>query len=161
MTTVRPYRASDAAALAALYVRSVTEIGSRLYSPEQVAVWAAHGPSPERIHALYTDGRTALVAVDESDGPVAFSDVEGDGHIQFLYCAPEAAGRGIAAALYDTLEKEARARGLTRLYAEASEAARPFFLKKGFAVTTIRRFEVSGVPIHNYAMEKLLVGRPQ
>lgn len=159
--TVRRYRAADAAALAALYVRSVEAIGSRFYSPAQVTVWAAHGPTSERIHALYTDGRTALVAVDDADRPVAFSDVETDGHIQFLYCAPEAAGRGVAGALYDALEREARGRGTRRLFAEASEAARPFFLKKGFAVAAIRRFEVAGVPIHNYAMEKFLVGRPQ
>jgi putative acetyltransferase len=45
---------------------------------------------------------------------------------------------------------------MKRLYSEASEAARRFFLKQGFAVVSKRLFEISGVPIHNYAMEKWL-----
>jgi putative acetyltransferase len=54
------------------------------------------------------------------------------------------------------LEAEAQQRGLTRLYSEASEAARRFFLKQGFTVTARRDFAVSGVAIHNYAVQKRL-----
>jgi putative acetyltransferase len=62
----------------------------------------------------------------------------------------------VASALYDALEARARERGVGRLYAEASEAARRFFLKKGFIVTARRAFAIDGVPIHNYAVEKAL-----
>ncbi len=96
------------------------------------------------------------MAVDDEDQPLAFGDLEHDGHIGYLYCAPEAAGTGVAAALYDLLERAARERGLKRLHAEASEAARRFFLRKGFSVVNRRAFEISGVPIHNYAVEKWL-----
>jgi putative acetyltransferase len=65
-------------------------------------------------------------------------------------------GTGVASALYDELEGIARERGLIRLHSEASEAARRLFLKKGFVVTARRQFDISGVPIHNYAMEKVL-----
>jgi putative acetyltransferase len=44
----------------------------------------------------------------------------------------------------------------TRLYSEASEAARRFFLKKGLVVLHRRDFEVRGVAIHNHAVEKRL-----
>ena len=64
--------------------------------------------------------------------------------------------RGTAAALYAVLESHARKTGLTRLYTEASEAARRFFLKRGFVVTQRRDFSLRGVMIHNYAMEKRL-----
>ena len=94
------------------------------------------------------------MAVDDEDRPLAFGDLEHDGHIGYLYCAPEAAGKGVAAALYDRLERAARERGLKRLHAEASEAARRFFLRKGFSVVHRRAFEISGVHIHNYAVEK-------
>jgi putative acetyltransferase len=49
-----------------------------------------------------------------------------------------------------------RERGIKRLHAEASEAARRFFLKRGFAVVRKPAFEIAGVPIHNYAVEKWL-----
>lgn len=153
---VRPYQPKDAAALSALFVCSVQQLGRRDYSLPQVEAWAARGPSPERIQALSEDGRITLVAVDDDDLPLAYGDLEADGHIDFLYASPEAAGTGAAAAVYGQLEETARAWGLSRLYAEASEAARRFLEKRGFLVTAERRFQVSGVPIHNYAVEKSL-----
>jgi len=153
---IRPRRPGDAAALAALYRRSVRALGPRDYSAAQVEAWAALAPTAEGMHARGTDGRTLLVAVDGADRPVAFGDLEADGHIDLFYCAPEAAGTGVAPALYDALEAAARDRGLTRLHVEASEAARRLFLRKGFAVTARRDLTVRGVGIHNFAMEKAL-----
>lgn len=153
---IRQYDAKDAVALANLYVRSVRIIGPCDYSSSQVEAWLSLRPSAERMHQFSTDGRTRLVAVDVSDQPMAFADLENDGHIAFLYCSPEVAGTGVASALYDELERIAREHGAIRLYSEASEAARRFFLRKGFVVTARRQFEISGVPIHNYAVEKLL-----
>lgn len=153
---IRPYEAKDAEALARLYIRSVIRIGSRHYSPRQVEAWASLAPSAERLDELSADGRVRLVTVDRSDRPVAFADLEPDGHIQFLYCAPEAAGTGIASRLYDALEAVARGRGISRVYAEASETARGFFLRKGFTQAVRRDFEVAGTPIHNYGVEKNL-----
>jgi putative acetyltransferase len=156
MVRIRRYEARDAGALADLYRRSVEQIGPKHYSEEQVRAWAALAPSPAQIDARNVDGRTTLVAVDLSDRPLAFADLEEDGHIGYLYCAPEAAGTGVVATMYDRLEQIARARGTTRLHAEASEAARRFLLKRGFAVVRKRTFEVLGVPLHNYAVEKWL-----
>jgi len=154
--TIRPYAPGDAQLLAALYLRSVRELGSRDYSAAQVAAWASLCPSPERLHALSGDGRTRLVAVDGADLPVAFADLERDGHIHFFYAAPEVAGTGVARLLYAELEQVARAQHLTRLHAEASERAHRFFLRQGFEITARREFSVAGVPIHNYAVEKRL-----
>lgn len=154
--TIRPYRPGDAEALVELYRQSVEQVGAADYTSAQVAAWAGLVPTAAESDARCRDGRTTLVAVDEADRPVAFGDVEADGHIGFLYCAPAAAGRGVAAAIYTHLEEVARRNGAKRLYAEASEAARRFFLKQGFTVTARRDFEVGGVPIHNYAVEKRL-----
>jgi putative acetyltransferase len=154
---IRRYLAKDAAELPAIFRRAVRAIAPRDYSPAQVDAWASRAPSAERIHELYTDGRTALIATDDDDRPIAFVDVEADGHINMLYCAPEAAGTCIASALYDQLELEMRRRRTTGAYVEASEAARRFFLKKGFKVVARRKLSIGAVPIHNYAMEKALL----
>jgi putative acetyltransferase len=153
---IRRYETGDAGPLAALFRRAVEQIGSKDYTKEQVQAWAARVPSPAQIEARAADGRVTLIAVDDEDVPLAFGDLEQDGHIAYLYCAPEAAGTGVTAALCDALEQLARERGMDRLYAEASEAARRFFLKRGFAVVSRRDFEISGVAIHNYAVEKWL-----
>ena len=152
----RPYGPEDAAAIAKIFTRSVVEIAREDYTTEQIKVWTSRAASSEQIHARCTDGRTVLVAVDDLDRPLAFGDLEVDGHIDHLYCAPEVVGKGVVSSLYDDLEVIARESSLDCLYTEASEAARRLFLRKGFAVTTEREREIDGVPFHNYAMEKML-----
>ncbi len=157
---IRPVGRGDTDGMAALYRRSVEALGPKAYSADQVAVWAGLQPTPERLAALAADGRTALVAVDPSGRLLAFGDREVDGHIHFLYCDPSVAGRGVTAALYEALEADARQAGVVRLYTEASELARRFFRKQGFVEIARRDFTVSGVAIHNYAMEKRLASTP-
>ena len=72
-------------------------------------------------HAEASDGRLVLVAADADDGPVAYIDLEPDGHINRLFCAPEAVGQGIASRLYDVMEAAAREQGIKNLFTEASE----------------------------------------
>ena len=151
---IRRYDPADAQALSDLYRRSVTELGAREYQARQVEVWADLAPSARLLSELKADGRARLVA--EADGrAVGFIDVKPDGHIHYLYRAPEAP-KGAADLLYAEAEAWARNQGVRRLFAEASEAARRFFERRGFVVTARRDFEVSGVPIHNYAVEKYL-----
>jgi putative acetyltransferase len=154
--TIRAYAAGDAEALGALFYASVRQAGRRDYSAEQVAAWAPAPAPPERVHLRASDGRLLLVAIDAQNEPVAYIDLEADGHIDHLYCRPDAVGTGVASRLYDALEATARRQGLARLYTEASEAARRLFQRKGFAVIQRRDFAIGGVDIHNYAMEKAL-----
>lgn len=153
---LRDAEVADAEAMATVYERAVLGIGARDYSPDQVRAWIAVGARPDRFRARLADGRRCWVAVDEADEVQAFIDLEADGHIDFLYAAPEAAGTGVAGRLLDALEAHARSEGIARLYVEASEAARRFFLKRGYAVTARRDFDVEGVAMHNYAMERTL-----
>jgi putative acetyltransferase len=154
--TIRPFRTADAPALAALFHAAVHGIAARHYSEAQVRAWAPEMPDPAGFEARAADGRTLLVAADPEDAPLAYGDLEADGHIDHLFCRPDAAGTGVAALLYGALEAEARARRIARLYVEASEPARRFFLKQGFAELARRDFALAGVPIHNFAMEKKL-----
>jgi putative acetyltransferase len=103
-----------------------------------------------------TDGRYVFVATNGDGRIVGYVDLEADGHIDHLYCLPEAVGQGVASALYDHLEALAEFQGINEIRVEASEAARRFFEKKGFAVTARRDWELRGVPIHNYQMNKSL-----
>ncbi len=154
--SVRAYEKEDAALLCEIFVKAVEQVGNQDYTPAQVEAWAARCPGPARLEDLLKDGRIRLVAVDQANRPLAFCDLEPDGHIDFLYCAPEVAGTGVTSSLYDVVEQTARLRGMIRLYSEASEPARRFFLKRGFVVIARRDFELSGVSIHNYAVEKVL-----
>jgi len=153
---VRPFRPPDAPALARIFHAAVHGIAARHYSPAQIAAWAPAVPDPARFCARGMDGRILLVAEGEDGAALAYADVEPDGHIDHLFCRPDAAGTGVTATLYAALEAAAVARGIARLYTEASEPARRFFEKRGFTVDHRRDFELAGVPIHNYAMHKRL-----
>jgi ribosomal protein S18 acetylase RimI-like enzyme len=103
---IRAYDRRDAAGTAEVFYRSAREVALSDYTVAQVKAWVPGPLDPVREHQRSSDGRLVLVAVDEDDRVVAFIDLEADGHIDRLYCAPEAAGRGIASQLYDTLEAQ-------------------------------------------------------
>lgn len=146
----------DGAALSALYAAAVRGQGAQSYNPAQIEAWAGLTPTGENLEARLADGRIRLVAMDADGRPLGFVDLESDGHIDLLYVAPDAGGRGLGRALLEAAERQARDAGLVRLYAEASERARATFEAAGFGVTARRDFEVAGVPIHNWAVEKAL-----
>lgn len=156
MTTIRPARASDAPAMATLYRRSVEGLGARDYSPEQVRAWAGQGPDAARFAAKLADGRRCWIAEDDAGATQGFVDLEGDGHVDFLYVDPGAAAQGVAGRLLDEVDGAARLAGLSRLFVEASETARPLFERRGWRVVGRRDFHVAGVPIHNWAMQLTL-----
>ena len=152
--SIRPFETRDAPILTAVFSDSVRGGGARDYYPAQVEVWASSAPSPQRFEDRAQAGDLIWVAVDGSDQPLAYGILEVDGHLDHLYCRSDHIGTGLAAALYDHVEREARALGLTHLFTEASEAARRLFLRKDFVVAHRRDFELKGVAIHNYRMGK-------
>jgi putative acetyltransferase len=154
--TIRAYERRDAAGVADVFYRSVREVALTGYTADQVKAWVPGRWDAEQEHRRSGDGRLVLVAVDESGQVVAFVDLEPDGHIDRLFCAPEAAGRGVASQLYDRIETAAREQGIRRLFTEASELARRFFERKGFTVLERQDKILRGVPIHNYRMAKTL-----
>jgi putative acetyltransferase len=154
--TIRSYERRDAADVADVFYRSVREVALSDYTAEQVKAWVPGRWDAEKEHQRSGDGRLVLVAAGESGHVIAFIDLEQDGHIDRLYCAPEAAGRGVASRLYDAIEAAACDQGIERLFTEASELARRFFERKGFAVLERQDMVLRGVPIHNYRMAKVL-----
>lgn len=156
---IRPYRADDAEAIAALTLAAIRTTALQAYSPEQVAAWSARH-SAERVLDRAARGDVILVAPDDGDRPSAYTVLEAGGHLDMLYCHPDHTGKGLGLALLEAAEMAARAQGVTRLFTEASELARPVFARAGYALLQRRDFTIpfgeSEVAIHNYAMEKQL-----
>ena len=153
--TIRRYRDGDAAALCALFFRSVREIGPAKYDTAQVRAWAHDVPGAEAWGARMRENET-FVAVDDGGVPAGWIELEADGHVDMLYCAPEAAGRGVAAQLYAAAEALARERGLTLLTTDASRFAESFFRKHGWSVDERETVIQFGVGIERARMSKTL-----
>ncbi|MEJ2790377.1 MULTISPECIES: GNAT family N-acetyltransferase [unclassified Pseudoxanthomonas] len=155
MPTLRPYRPDDASTLADLYARSVMHYGPRAYTAAQVSAWAATA-TLEGTAARCTDGRHVLVAQDADGSVLGFGDMEDDGHLDFLYIAPEAEGMRVGSLLYAALEAHALHLHVPRIFLEASELSRPLFERRGFLMLGRNDLSLGGVAIHNYRMEKRL-----
>ncbi len=154
--SIRAFQPSDAQQIADLFQRSVLELGRKFYTQEQVAAWAARGPTAKSVISRNALGRLTFVYTNPSGDIVAYAELESDGHIDQVYALPEIAGTGVVSDLYDHVENKAQKLGIKKLYTEASESARRFFLKKSFVECERRDFEIEGVAIHNYTMEKML-----
>ncbi len=151
---IRRYRPGDLARLIALFRDTVRRINGRDYSQQQVMAWA-----PDEIDARSWSHRfdNKVVWVAELDGaPVGFVDVARDGLIDMLYVDADHQGIGIASLLLRTVEASARARGLMRLFTEASITARPFFEHRGFRVIAPQRVMRWAQEFLNYRMDKAL-----
>ena len=83
--------------------------------------------------------------------------------IDMLYVHPAAAGQGAGAMLCDALEKLAAGRGAKELSVEASDSARGFFEKRGYAATSRNTVSLAGEWLANTTMARPLAvatGRP-
>lgn len=154
--TVRDCMEGDVPRLAEIFREAVALIGPSDYSAAQVEAWLARVPSAGILAERLGDGRNVWVLSDARSRAFAFVDLEADGHIDLLYASPAIAGTGAVASLLAHLEAAARAAGIECLHVEASAAARRFFLKQGFTVRNRRTFNIGGVEIFNFAMEKRL-----
>ncbi len=154
--TVRDYRPADAEALGAIYTRAVREGTRGHYDARQRRVWAEYWPGGGSWEDRLRGFRTWVAEADRA--PVGFMSLGQGGHLELAFVLPDWMGRGVADALYDALEAEARARGLTRLDTEASHLARRFFLRRGWREIARKDKLHAGVILTNYRMEKRLPG---
>lgn len=151
---IRAYGPSDLAALVAIFTTSVHELAAAHYSPAQRRAWAPSNPQldpwRERLRGLHT------LVVETDAAPAGFIGYEDDGHIDLLFVSPQAPRRGLATALYHEAEARLCARGVDRVFTEASLVARPFFERQGFHIEAEQSVSRGGASFRRYAMIKTL-----
>lgn len=149
---VREYRLSDLQAVVALFGRSVREVASRDYSPQQISAWA---PEPPDLAAWSMRlARGAVFVCERANQIAGFSRIDDNGLLDLLYVHPEFQRKGVGRELITRVYSWARSRGISRLTAEVSLTARPFFECQGFRIEgreTVRR---RGVSLANLRMVK-------
>lgn len=151
----RPYAPErDAAALAALFLASVTTLTAGHYDAAQRAAWASSADDVASFGARLARG-TTLVAVHDG-APVAFAQLWPVDHVEMLYVAPGWTRRGLATALLARLESVAREHGASVLGADASALARPVFERAGFSLVSVQTVWRGGVSLPRFQVCKLL-----
>lgn len=148
---------ADLPALARVYEDTVRKLGPALYTPEQVAAWAAYAREAEAFRGFVLNART-VVAVS-AGRPVGFCGVEPGGRVASLYVDAAHTRQGLGGALLARALDEARAAwGLARFHTEASHFSRAVFERRGFVVDEQEVVVRNGVSFHRFKM--VLKDRP-
>lgn len=132
-TRVRPARPGEAAEIAALLRRSITELCAADHQGDPAALdsWLAN-KTPETVAAWIADPRQRLVAA-ELDGRLAgVGAAHEDGRILLNYVSPDCVGRGVGSAVMGELEGWLRGRGQAEARLEATRTARGFYRARGY-----------------------------
>ena len=151
---LRPYLPADAPALADIFRASIEELTADDYSTAQQEAWAAAADDAAEFGRRLAGSLTLVGTIGGE--PVGFASLKAGEELEMLYVHPEAAGQGVATALYDALEKLARARGAKRLTTEASDTALPFFERRGFQAQRRNTVVRGGEWLGTTTMEKRL-----
>ena len=129
---LRPYLASDAPILAAIYAAAIDELTAEDYTDEQRYAWIALAED-EQIFGQKLAASLTLVAIVEGE-PVGFISLRDNLSIEHLYVSPNIIREGVATALCDALERLATARGAQKLTVDSSDTAEPFFKQRGYVL---------------------------
>jgi putative acetyltransferase len=155
---LRPYLSADVKRCAEIFRASIEELAADDYNANQREAWAATADDEDAFGGKLA-GMLTLVAV--IGGEVAgFGSLKGADLIDMLFVDPEFARQGVGGALVDALSKLAEARGAKRLTAEASEVARSFFERRGFAAERRNLVRVGEEWLGNTTMSKALDSGP-
>ena len=155
---MRPLLPADVPLLAEIFRASIEELTGEDYSEAQQAAWA-EGADDLEAFAAKLAGELTLVATFGGSA-VGFASLADNARIDMLYVHPAAAGQGAGAMLCDALEKLAAARGTSELSVEASDTARGFFERRGFAAQSRNTVFRAGEWLANTTMVKPLARKP-
>lgn len=148
----RLYRPEDLDTAIAVFQCAVRGIASKDYDQQQILAWSQ--VDRQRWQQRLNDSEVWLAEIDRRI--VGIISLEAVGHLDLLFTDAEYQRRGVATALYSTLEQWARENGVTSMVTEASITAKPFFIHQGFDVIAQQLVQVRGQAFINFKMQKML-----
>jgi len=151
---MRPLLPADVPLLAELFRASIEEAGAEDYSEAQLEAWASAADDEEEFGARLARELTLVATLEGA--PIGFAALADNSCIDMLYVHPAATGQGVGAMLCDALERLAAARGTSELSVDASDTARGFFERRGYAAETRNTVTLGDEWLANTTMVKAL-----
>lgn len=159
---LRPVRAGDLPALAALYGAAARTLGPAVYTPRQVQAWAAFADDAAAFGDYVLQPDTWVAVPDgtpAADRPVGFSGWQpiagtADAEIRSLYVHPQSGRRGVGTRLLAASVERARAAGAEALWAWVTPLSRPLFERAGFRLVQTVHEDFAGVPFERYRVRQ-------
>ncbi|UHA73227.1 GNAT family N-acetyltransferase [Paenibacillus sp. 481] len=152
---IRTFLDSDIRQIVSLFYETVHSINKRDYSHAQLHAWAPKDEETLKLITWNDSLRNNITYVAEINGTiVGFADMTHHGYLDRLYVHKNAQRQGIASALVNTLEHEARKLGLIEMVTDASITAKPFFERRGYHIVKSQIMERRNVTLANFKMIK-------
>ncbi len=149
---IQEYISENLAPLAKIFYLAVHNISTEIYTQEELNAWAPKSILEQKFKL----NKTWICLVEEGiSGYIDF--IPSSGYINHLYILPDHQHKGIASLLYQTIETEAIIRQTKKLTVDASKAALPFFLNKGFTLERENIVVRRNVEIINFTLYKDLI----
>ena len=149
---IRIFQQGDHVSIAEIFVSSIYEIASEVYSEEQCLAWSDPNPNYEHWRKRCEFMRP-FVSVHNSEIS-GFLELDHDGHIGCAYVNPRFKRSGIITLLAEHAVRTAFAFGKPVVSVDASTCAKPLFEKIGFTVTKPILVNFSGVELPNFTMTR-------
>lgn len=130
---IRAAHREDAAALADVFVRSITELCflDHFGNQDVIARWTGN-KTPENVARWIEGQETAMFVAEERGQILAGGGVRPDGEISLNYVAPEARFRGVSKCMVAALEGYLKSLGAGEAQLESTQTARDFYLSLGY-----------------------------
>lgn len=152
------FEEQDIEAIVNLFYDTVHTINAQDYTEEQLAAWAPIAQQASKLHTWKDSFNENLAFVARSEHQIlGFCDMTYSGYLDRLYVHKDAQNQGIATALVDKLELEAKKLKLSHITTDASITAKSFFVKRGYVIVRKQIVERSGVQLVNYKMQLKLM----
>ncbi|RNL86346.1 GNAT family N-acetyltransferase [Sinomicrobium pectinilyticum] len=152
--TIRPGKPEDLPELQQLFRNTILSVCRTDYTAEQTRAWASGIENESRWQNVM--GGQFVVIAEEKEKITGFCTLLNYNHIDLLFVHHRYQRQGIARKLYGMAEKEAINNGQTRLTANVSKTAKPFFEQCGFRTVKEQVIFVKGTELTNYVMTKTL-----
>jgi putative acetyltransferase len=152
---IRRARKEDSSKIIGAHRRSIREVCSRDYSPEQITVWSGHDFQEVRWHQTI-DLDTVWVVADAADNIFGFGHLqiqEDKAELRGLYFVPEAIGLGFGKQMVSLMLKECKSRAVQSVSLTGTKTAKKFYEAVGFEqVGSMKEVPIGGKPIEVFAM---------
>lgn len=149
------YKETDTEEIVSLFYETVHSVNSKDYSQSELNAWAPRDEQESKMMSWRKSlGQNITFVAKVKDKVVGFSDLTHNGHLDRLYVHKDYQGQGIATALNDMLESEAKKLNLLEIDTEASITAQPFFEHRGYKIVCSQTVERRGVTLTNFKMKK-------
>ncbi|MQR94539.1 GNAT family N-acetyltransferase [Fictibacillus phosphorivorans] len=154
---IAKYKETDTEEIIKLFYETVHTVNAKDYSLLELDAWVSFHELQSKVKSWKESFLNNITFVARNlDGIVGFCNLTFSGHLDRLYVHKDYQRQGIASALVNMIESEARKLNVLSIDTDASITAKVFFEQRGYQVVSLQHVVRKGVTLINYKMTKNL-----